>query len=110
VPDAPAAPTVALSSTTITITWTAPTDNNDPITSYIVYVEDSTGTGIEDTAECDGSTTDVVTNLSCEFTMSTLLDTGYNLNVGDAIIATVKAYNDYGWGSVSPDSDGSLLV
>ena len=36
VPDAPAAPTLMVSGTTITATWDAPDDNNAPITAYAV--------------------------------------------------------------------------
>jgi hypothetical protein len=92
------------------ISWTAPADNNDAITAYKILIDDSTSTGIEDVAECDGSDSDVISNDACEFTMSTLLDSGYNLVVGDPIIVTVQAYNNYGWGSESADSDGVLLA
>lgn len=110
VPAAPAAPTVALSSTTITIDWAAPADNNDAITAYRVKVENNSGTGVETVAECDGSDSDVITNTACEFTMSTLLLAPYSLSVGDSIIVTVAAYNNYGWGADSADSDGTLLA
>lgn len=107
-PDAPGQPSVSLTDTTIVITWTAGGDNNDAITAYRVKIEDSTGTGLEDTAECDGSESGVVSGLSCTFTMATLLDAPYSLTVGDSIIATVEASNNYGFGATSIDSDGVL--
>jgi hypothetical protein len=109
-PDAPGTPTVTLTDTTIVITWTAGGDNNDAITAYRVKIEDSTGTGVEDTAECDGSDSDIVSDLSCSFTMTTLLSAPYSLSVGDPIIATVEAMNNYGYGAASADSNGALLV
>lgn len=110
VPDAPGQATVALQDTTITIAWTAGSDNNDGITAYRVKIEDSSATGQEDTAECDGSDSDIISDLACTFTMATLLDAPYSLVVGDSIIVTVEAYNNYGWSAASIDSDGVLLV
>jgi large repetitive protein len=75
-----------------------------------VKIENSSGTGVEDTAECDGSDSDIVADLSCSFTMATLLSSPYSLSVGDSIIATVEAMNNYGYGAASPASNGALLV
>jgi len=109
-PDTPVAPSVSLSSTTIQISWAAPGANNDAITAYRIYVEDNLGTGIEDTVECDGSDSDIISNLACEWTMSAVLLAPYSLSVGDSIVVTVAAYNNFGWGSASLDSDGVLLA
>jgi fibronectin type 3 domain-containing protein len=109
-PGAPGTPTVTLTDTTIVISWTAGGDNNDAITAYRVKIENSSGTGVEDTAECDGTDSTIVADRSCTFTMATLLSAPYSLSVGAPIIATVEAMNNYGYGAVSADSNGALLV
>lgn len=42
--------------------------------------------------------------------MATLFAAPYSLSVGDSIIATVEAANNYGYGTISSDSDGVLKV
>lgn len=88
-PDAPSQPSVTLTDTTLTISWSAPVDNNYAITKYRIFIDDSTGTPVEDTDECDGSEDDIFSSLSCTFTMSTLLGSDYNLVAGNSIYASV---------------------
>lgn len=99
-----------MSDTILTISWTAPANNNYAITAYRVKLEDSSGTGHEDTAECDGSDSNIFDNLSCTFSMSTLQAAPYSLSIGADIIATVEAANVFGYGSASVDSNGSVKV
>lgn len=45
-PSAPAAPTVSVSTTSVTVSWTAPASNNSDITGYKVYLINNSGTDV----------------------------------------------------------------
>jgi hypothetical protein len=40
IPDIPLAPVTAISTNTVVITWSSPTDNGSPITSYSILIRD----------------------------------------------------------------------
>lgn len=59
VPSQPSAPTIALEGTKVAITWSEPTTNQSPITSYRVKIQKRVGGSLTDFIEnptlCDGS-------------------------------------------------------
>jgi len=100
VPDAPAAPVISLSNTFCRITFTAPLDNSESITAYLVEIEKSDGTFLE-TSYCDGSDLTVISQMYCEVPMTTIIDsTIYNIASGATIIARVSAFNAFGWSAI----------
>ena len=50
----------------------------------------------EDTVNCDGSDSTIMTNLACEVPISTLKTTPYSIEWGLSIWAKVTAVNLYG--------------
>lgn len=57
-PSAPAAPTVSVSTTSVTVSWVAPSSNNSDITGYKVYLINNSGTDVgQPTAATNTSTT-----------------------------------------------------
>jgi hypothetical protein len=99
VPGTPAAPTAAgASSTSITVTWVAPTDTGTAIIGYQVNDKNVT-TSATGTNVCVGSESS-----------STVTCTVTGLTAGDSYTFTVAAINSYGTGSFSPASNAVLLV
>ena len=70
-----AVPVVTLDGLYVKIEWVAPNSNNDPITAYQVFIEDATGTYIEDSLVCDGS----ISNLFCRVPMTKLWAVPFSL-------------------------------
>ena len=55
VPVAPVSITTALNNIYVRISWTAPFNNYESIDKYMILIEKSDGTYLEDTSYCDGS-------------------------------------------------------
>jgi type II secretory pathway pseudopilin PulG len=93
VPGAPAAPTATgASATSITVTWTAPTDTGTAISGYQIN-DTNTTTAATGTNVCSGSTGS--TSTTCTVT---------GLNTGQTYTFTVAAINSYGTGGYSSPS------
>jgi hypothetical protein len=75
------APTTSIDSGTgnVVITWTAPSANGQPITSYIIKIKDSSGTPHTELTDCDGSQNAILTARSCSIPMSTLWASPFTL-------------------------------
>jgi hypothetical protein len=85
-PEAPAAPTSAVSNDLILIDWVEPVTNGSPITAYRIYILENDGlTWTEETVECIGNSADVLANTACEVSSFTLLENPYNLVEGDSV-------------------------
>ncbi len=52
--------TVALSNTDVRISWSAPSSNSDTITKYKILILQSDGTYSEDTTDCDGTDSTII--------------------------------------------------
>jgi hypothetical protein len=62
-PEAPDAPTTVVEGNQAIISWPEPIDNGSPITGYRIFIQaHSNGNFIEETVDCIGSDTDVITN------------------------------------------------
>lgn len=90
VPSQPTAPSTALESLDVKISWTAPNANYGGITAYELAIADSTGTAITETTYCGSSTAAVFSQLYCLVPMAYLRDT-YGLARGDLVEASVRA-------------------
>jgi hypothetical protein len=63
----------------VTITWNDPIANGSPITAYKIYIIDSTSAYVEESVECDGTSSTVITNRECQVALSTLTSVPYSL-------------------------------
>ena len=73
----------AASGTDVTITWTAPDDNEDALTGYSVKIRQSDGVYLEDTANCDGDAE--LNTRVCTVSMAVLRASPYSLAYGDLV-------------------------
>lgn len=94
-------PTTALSGSTVTISWSAATDNSATVTAYLLEILQSDGSYYTDTTNCDASTDPVLSARSCALSLTTLRASPYSLAQGDLVVARVSAQNANGWSDVS---------
>lgn len=93
----------------IKVSWTAPYDNSDPITGYEIkiygYPGAESGNFVErdysTTAECDGESEPVLSQLYCFIDVTTLRAEPFVLTLGENINIIARAKNSYGWGEFS---------
>ena len=110
-PDVMAAPTTALSANAIVVAWAVPGTGGLPIDRYqILILNEGNSTFVEDTTQCDGSSSTVMSALSCSFPLTYLIST-YSYSLGDLVKFQVRAHNADGWGSISsPNQAGATVV
>jgi hypothetical protein len=72
-PEAPVTVATANSADQIIVTWSMPETNGSPITGYKIYVQEH-GTSVftQETSECDGSDSTVITDRTCSISLSLL--------------------------------------
>jgi hypothetical protein len=109
VPDKPAAPSTALVSLHVNVSWTAPADNSATITAYRIKIKNSVGTYLEETTNCDASVDPIFSQRFCLVPM-THLRSSYGLALGTLVEVTVTAYNRNGWGAEGdPNTAGTTV-
>lgn len=87
----------SLVSTSVRITWTAPTSNGATIDSYqILILERLSYTFKEFKDVCNGSAALAISNLYCDIPMSYIIN-NLNYQAGQLIIAKALAHNSIGW-------------
>ena len=77
--DPPTTVTTVNADEKVTITWNDPIANGSPITAYKIYIIDSTSAYVEESVECDGTSSTVITNRECQVALSTLTSVPYSL-------------------------------
>jgi hypothetical protein len=87
--------------TTVLLTFEMPEERGSAITHFQIEFLASTGDFLIVPDLCDGTTQEVLLNLSCEFEMLMLLEEPLNLIQGDLITVRVRAANGKGWGDFS---------
>ena len=93
----------------VQITWAQPNDNSDPITAYKIEIQLLNGSWLQDTTDCNGSSSIIMSQMYCVVPMSTLTST-YSLVFGDLVVARASAYNVNGWGLPSiPNTSGATI-
>lgn len=65
---------------------------------------------METTSYCDGSTSQVVTEMSCFVPVSVLTADPYSLTAGTTVIAIVRAHNARGWSEYSPENTAGAII
>ena len=93
----------------VEITWTAPYDGGSPILSYEITIRESDYFTYSTTAECDGTTSDVITNASCRVSFDTLVAFPYELPWGSSVYAKIIATNIVGESRQSYPGNGAVL-
>jgi hypothetical protein len=79
-PDPPLVVTTTNTNDLVTVQWDDPIANGYVIHAYRFYVLEHDGvTYTEETAECDGTNTDIVNNRVCTIALLTLRSAPYNL-------------------------------
>ena len=95
--------------TNIKVDWEAPASNYKTISAYMVTIKDK-GSGLfaENTALCDGSTTESVANTYCFIPIVSLRlgSSDYDYELGDTPQFQIQAINERGY---SPSSDANTL-
>lgn len=106
-PDVVTTPTTEVEATagSISITWVAPGERGDAISSYTVEIQGASGSWAAETAYCGGSTA-----LSCTVPMSVVTAAPYLLAQGDLVAVRVSATNSYGPGAASPATTAGAHV
>jgi hypothetical protein len=85
----------------VKISWTAPDDNSDSITSYHILILKSDGIEYaEDTTNCDGTDSTIVSSTQC-LVLLTDLRTNFGLAYGNLVVVKVRASNSLGDGTYS---------
>ena len=93
-------PIVTLNLQNVMITWVAPWSHFNTIDYYEILLKKVDGSFVEDSINCDGSSTQIVNDHQCEIPMLEIYPlTG--LLVDQQIQAKVRAHNDNGWGAFS---------
>lgn len=114
VPDAPATAEVTVSdSGNVKVSWTEPINTGGAsvaITDYIVKIVTSTGSYVEDTSLCDGSSSTSMSTLSCEFSFLPLVESPFNLVQGNTIKVQILVKNSIGWGQELEVTDGITVM
>jgi len=64
----------------------------------------------EELSYCDGSDSDIISQLYCEIPLTVLRASPFILTLGQPVIATVQAKNERGWGSTSAESTTNALM
>jgi hypothetical protein len=92
------------------VDWTLPTENHFSVVEYEISISDSGGTFQVDTDLCDGSDSDVITNLYCIVPMASLVSSPYSLSVGTVVAFKVRARNARGWSALSSANTNGVLA
>jgi hypothetical protein len=96
IPEVPTNVATNMDGSQVRVSWTLPSDNGSPITSYKVYIQEvGTSTYTLENTDCDGTQSNVINNSECFIDTSKLL-ASFNLDGGDSVYAKVVAENIYG--------------
>jgi hypothetical protein len=106
-PDQPSAPATVNSGTDIVVTWTAPTANGSPITSFQILFQQQDGQFSEEATYCDGSDPAVLT---CTIPQSVFEASPYSLVLGDLVRAKVDATNVKGTSDASAVGGSATII
>jgi hypothetical protein len=101
----------AISGSHVSITWTIPFDGSSSITGYLIKIRESDGvTFTEDSTDCNGLESAIITGLTCSVPIATLIIDPYNEPWGASIYATVSAINIVGTSTASPEGNGAIIL
>ncbi len=103
-------PVISQSGQTISIAWTAPANNSDSITAYVISIfHPALNDYKESVALCNGAGATEIANLKCDIAMTDLISTiGYS--PGTVIKAKAQAINSKGTSALSTESTETIVA
>lgn len=111
IPAVPVAPVTTWSPDDVIITWVAPDNGGSAITSYTITIRESDLTTFtEDSVNCDGTNSGIVSALTCTIPVSVLKAAPYSLPWGADVYAKVLATNIYGSSVDSAEGNGAMIT
>ena len=109
-PDPPLVITTANTNDLVTVSWGDPIANGYVVHAYRFYVLEHDGvTYTEETADCDGTDADIVTNRVCTIALLTLRSAPYNLEQGESVQVKIVSVNTYGESAISEPGSGAVI-
>jgi hypothetical protein len=104
-------PTTAISSNFVLVSWSLPDTRGSPITGYTIKIRESDDlTFTHSIADCNGSTSTIISSRSCLIPISTLRSAPFNLPWGSSVFAKVSATNLYGTSDESLQGNGAVIL
>jgi len=104
-------PTTAISSNFVLVSWSLPDTRGSPITAYTIKIRESDDlTFTLSIADCNGSTSTIISSRSCLIPISTLRSAPFNLPWGSSVFAKVSATNLYGTSDESLQGNGAVIL
>jgi hypothetical protein len=95
--DPPVTVTTVNSNELVTISWSEPVSNGSPITAYRIYVQQHGSTTFgEETVDCVGTDSAVITSRTCSISLTTLKASPYLLVKDDSVVVKIVSVNVYG--------------
>mmetsp|Transcript_33982 Transcript_33982/g.25068 ORF Transcript_33982/g.25068 Transcript_33982/m.25068 type:complete len:512 (-) Transcript_33982:873-2408(-) len=86
----------------VKIEWVAPDDNGEDITAYKIEIQEYGGANwYEETTNCDGSDSTIISQLWCIVDMDDLGASPFNYAFDELVLVRVSAENAVGFGTVS---------
>ena len=111
VPSTPLAPITSWSPDTVTISWTAPSENGAAITSYTILIRTSdSGVYSTDQTNCNGADSSIIAARACQIPVNDLRSAPFSLSWGSAIYAKIVATNSVGNSNQSPIGNGAIIT
>lgn len=80
----------------VQISWVAPNNGQDTITSYTIQIANAAGTTWTASASCDGASSTVILALKCIVPMSELTAAPYTLTFDSLVQVRIAATNSFG--------------
>ena len=110
IPDPPLTVTTTNTNDQVTVSWDDPIANGYVVHAYRFYVLQSDGvTYTEETTDCDGTDSDVVSNRQCTIALLTLTSSPYSLALGDSVSVKIVSINIYGESTESSAGNGAVI-
>mmetsp|Transcript_29137 Transcript_29137/g.28200 ORF Transcript_29137/g.28200 Transcript_29137/m.28200 type:complete len:339 (-) Transcript_29137:570-1586(-) len=100
-----------VSDTYVRISWTAPYNEGNPITSYSVLIEDTGGSDFyPEITDCDGSDPTIASLRYCDIPMTTFMGSPFFLALNELIVVKVAAINSIDTGDYSTPNVAGIYV
>ena len=109
-PEPPLTVASANSNELVTISWDEPIANGSPVTAYKILVEaKDSGVFTQESAECDGTSSGVITSRQCTISLATLRSAPFNLQKDDAVNVRIISVNFFGDSVESATGNGAVI-
>ena len=111
IPDKPSAPQTSIDGSNVQVTWLAPNNRGSPITRYYIkFIQYDGVSYAEDMTDCLGTDATIISSLSCQIPIATLITNPFSLPWGSSIFAKIIATNSYGDSEASDPGNGAIIL